>query len=86
MSFTYGEKLKITVFGQSHSKAIGIVIDNFPSGMKVDLENLEKFMSRRKPGGKFATKRCEEDEVEFLSGLNDKGETCGAPICAIIKK
>ena len=85
MSSSYGNKLKVQVFGQSHSPAIGVVIDGFPSGMKVDMNFLSSFMARRAPGQALSTTRKEADEVEFLSGLNENGETCGAPICAVIK-
>lgn len=85
MSSSYGNKLKVQVFGQSHSPAIGVVIDGFPSGMKVDMDFLSSFMARRAPGQALSTTRKEADEVEFLSGLNENGETCGAPICAVIK-
>lgn len=85
MSSSYGNKLKVQVFGQSHSPAIGAVIDGFPSGMKVDMEFLSAFMARRAPGQALSTPRKEADEVEFLSGFNASGETCGAPICAIIR-
>ena len=85
MSNTFGQNIKITVFGQSHSPSIGVVIDNFPCGLKVDFDYLREFMSRRAPGQNLTTPRKEGDEVEFLSGLNENGETCGAPICAIIK-
>lgn len=85
MAWTYGNKLKITVFGQSHSEAIGVVIDGFPSGVKVDKEGLQSFMARRAPGQNLSTPRKEGDAVEFLSGLNENGLTCGSPILAIIK-
>ena len=85
MSSLYGEKVKITVFGQSHSESIGVVIDGFPSGVKIDTEHLKEFMQRRAPGRIYTTPRKEADEVEFISGLNEKGLTCGAPITALIK-
>lgn len=85
MSSLYGENLKITVFGQSHSQAIGVVIDGFPAGVKIDELELQKFMDRRAPGRLYTTPRKEKDEVKFLSGLNEKGLTCGAPIVAIIE-
>ena len=82
---TYGKNLKITIFGQSHAPAIGVVIDGFPAGMAVDMQALRHFLSRRAPGGAaYATRRKEADEPEFLSGLVD-GKTCGAPITAIIR-
>ena len=85
MGSSYGNNLKIQIFGQSHSEAIGVVIDGFPTGMKVDMNFLSTFMARRAPGQALSTPRKELDEVEFLSGLNERGETCGAPICAIIR-
>ena len=85
MSSIYGKNIKISIFGQSHSPAIGVTIDGLPAGVKIDMEGLSSFMSRRAAGGKaFATNRCEKDAPEFVSGLvNDT--TCGAPLCAIIK-
>ncbi len=84
MSNTFGENIKVTVFGQSHSPAIGVVIDGYPSGVKIDKEFINAFMSRRAPGQKFSTARKEGDVPEFISGLNADGVTCGAPICAVI--
>ncbi len=85
MSCNFGEKVKITIFGQSHSDAIGVVIDGLPAGKKLDMEEIYEFMARRAPGkNKFSTQRKEADLPEILSGLVD-GVTCGAPICAVIK-
>lgn len=85
MSSVFGKRLTISIFGQSHAEAIGVVIDGFPSGFAVDREKLDAFMARRAPGNAaFATARKEPDRVEFLSGLVDD-VTCGAPICAIIR-
>lgn len=84
MSFSFGEKIKITIFGQSHSEAMGVVIENLPAGISVDEERLADFMKRRAPGqDEFSTPRKEEDKVHFLSGLVD-GKTCGASLCAVI--
>ena len=84
MSSTYGEKLKLSIFGQSHGPAIGMTLDGIPAGLPVDFEKLYAFMARRAPGqGSFATTRKEADQPEFLSGLVD-GFTCGAPLAAII--
>lgn len=81
----FGTKLKINIFGESHGSAIGVCIDGFPAGIKIDTHFLEKFMKRRAPGqNAVSTPRKEEDKVEFLSGVvNDI--TCGSTICAIIK-
>ena len=85
MSCNFGEKVKITIFGQSHSDAIGVVIDGLPAGKKLDMEKISAFMSRRAPGkNKFSTPRKEGDIPEILSGLVD-GVTCGAPLCAVIR-
>ncbi len=84
MSSTYGKILKVSVFGQSHSKAIGVVIDGIPAGEKIDFDELQQFLNRRAPGNSsFATARKEADSPEFLSGLVDD-TTCGAPISAVI--
>ena len=83
---TYGEKLKITVFGQSHAPAIGVVIDGFPTGFEPDRGKLSAFMARRAPGNSaYATPRKEADEVKIISGINASGKTSGAPICAVIE-
>lgn len=85
MSSTFGTKLKISIFGQSHAEAIGVVIDGFPAGFKIDFAALQAFLARRAPGNAaFATKRKEADLPHFLTGVVD-GVTCGAPICAIIQ-
>lgn len=85
MGSIYGNKLKISIYGQSHSSGIGVVIDGFPAGYKVDFDALEEFMERRAPGRDAqSTSRREADKPEFVSGLAD-GYTCGAPISAIIR-
>lgn len=84
MSSVYGKNIKVSVFGQSHSKGIGVTIDGIPAGEKIDMIELQNFMNRRAPGNaKFATQRKEPDAPEFLSGIvNDS--TCGAPVSAVI--
>lgn len=85
MSFSYGNKIKITSFGQSHSQMMGVVIEGLPSGFEIDEEKLAEFMARRAPGNdEFSTPRKEGDKVQFVSGLVD-GKTCGAPLCGIIE-
>ncbi len=82
--FTYGKRLQVQVFGQSHSAGMGVVIDGFPAGILVDTQGLARFMERRAPGrNAFSTARKEPDHVEFLSGVVE-GVTTGAPICAVI--
>ncbi len=85
MSSMTGKNIKISVFGQSHSQAIGVVIDGLPTGIKLDIEKIHKFMARRAPGNNaFSTSRKEADTPEILSGLAD-GYTCGAPLCTVIR-
>ena len=85
MSSTFGKNIKISVWGQSHSTAIGVVIDGLKANQKIDLGKLQQFMDRRAPGkNKYSTPRKEADTVKILSGLVD-GVTCGAPISAMIE-
>ena len=85
MSSTYGEHIKLTIFGQSHGPAIGMTLDGIPAGLKVNLDALQAFLNRRAPGqNDYSTPRREADMPEFLSGIVD-GYTCGAPITAIIR-
>lgn len=85
MSSTYGKQLHLSVFGQSHSGGIGMVLDNIPAGLAVDLDALQAFLNRRAPGNSpLATSRKEADAPRFLSGIAD-GFTCGAPIAAVIE-
>ncbi len=84
MSSTYGENLKLSIFGQSHGTAIGMTLDGIPAGLAVDFDTLNAFLARRAPGqGAYTTSRKEADAPEFLSGIVNN-HTCGAPIAAII--
>ena len=85
MSSTYGENLHLTIFGQSHSPAIGMTLEGIPAGEQIDFEALQRFMERRAPGrNAYSTARKEADAPEFLSGL--RGDTtCGVPLTAIIR-
>lgn len=82
---TLGNKLRVTVFGQSHASAIGCVIDGLPSGFKPDMDRVAAFMARRAPGqnNAWSTTRKEADIPEILCGMVD-GVTCGAPLTAVI--
>ena len=85
MSSTYGENLRLTIFGQSHSPAIGVTVEGIPAGEKIDLDELQRFLNRRAPGkNAWSTPRKEADAPEILSGLVN-GYTCGAPLTAIIR-
>lgn len=82
---TIGENIKLTVFGESHGEAIGMVLDGFPAGENIDIDEVRALLSRRAPGkNETSTPRTEADEPVFLSGIMN-GHTTGAPICAIIK-
>ncbi|MGI6174242.1 MAG: chorismate synthase [Christensenellales bacterium] len=85
MSNTFGDRIRFSVFGQSHSAAIGITIDGLPAGFAIDFDKLSAFMARRVPGNNaYSTRRREDDVQEFLSGVVD-GRLCGAPVCAVIR-
>ena len=84
MSSTWGNNIKLSIFGGSHTGAIGVVLDNLPPNEKIDLDAVRVQMARRAPGkDKTATTRVEADEPEILSGLLN-GVTTGAPLAAII--
>ncbi|MGO5267234.1 chorismate synthase [Parafannyhessea umbonata] len=86
MPSTFGNALRVTVFGQSHSQAVGCVVEGLPSGHVVDTEALGRFMARRAPGqGPWTTPRKEADQPRIVSGLNPKGATCGAPLAVVIE-
>ncbi|MBP2032662.1 chorismate synthase [Clostridium algifaecis] len=85
MSGMFGNKIKLSIFGESHGKAIGITIDGLKSGIKLDLDYIRNEMKRRAPGtSEFTTPRKETDDFEILSGYFNE-RTTGTPLCAIIK-
>lgn len=84
MSANWGSHIELSLFGESHGEAIGIVMGNLPAGIRLDMEQIRWYMKRRAPGqNKMSTPRQEKDEVHIVSGLVD-GVTTGAPLCAII--
>lgn len=84
MSSTYGDSLKLSIFGQSHGPAIGMTLDGIPAGLPIDEQKLQLFLDRRAPGqDPYSTSRKEADQPEFLAGILN-GHTTGAPIAAII--
>ena len=90
MSSEFGNALKVSVFGQSHGKAIGVTVDGLPSGEAIDLEALQAFLDRRRPGtSELTTARNEADRPEFLAGVTEDSDgvvtTCGFPLTAVIK-
>jgi len=86
MSNKLGKHYRVLIFGQSHSPMIGAVIEGLPAGIAPDMDFIRAFMARRAPGGNsLSTPRMEADLPRILSGLNDAGETCGAPLCVVIE-
>ena len=85
MSSSIGENLRLTIFGQSHSPAVGMTMEGLPAGFEVDMEELNRFLARRAPGrNAWSTPRKEADAPEFLSGLVGS-VTCGVPLTAVIR-
>ncbi|MCX6199185.1 MAG: chorismate synthase [Bacteroidetes bacterium] len=82
---SFGEIFRITTFGESHGKAIGVVIDGCPAGLEIDLNFIQHELDRRKPGqSAITTQRKESDTFEILSGIFE-GRTLGSPIAITIK-
>ena len=82
---TLGKNFKIITFGESHGKAVGVVIDGVKPGLKISEKDIQKELDRRKPGqSKITTQRKEGDKVEILSGILS-GKTTGTPICLIVR-
>ena len=85
MSGIWGNKLKVSIFGESHGVGIGITIDGLPTGIEIDMDKISREMTRRAPGrNKISTARKEGDNPEILSGIF-QGKTTGAPLCAVIR-
>lgn len=81
---TFGTRFRITTFGESHGKAIGVVIDGVRPGLPIDTDFIQKELDRRRPGqSRVTTSRSEPDRVEILSGVFE-GKTTGTPICMVI--
>lgn len=85
MSSMWGNRLKISLFGESHGAGIGVVLDGLPSGCPIDMDALRQAAIRRAPGQTpWSTPRQETDESEILSGLY-QGRTTGTPLAALIR-
>ncbi|MDF1681060.1 chorismate synthase [Ponticaulis sp.] len=92
---TFGHLFRVTTWGESHGPAIGCVVDGCPGGVRVDVEDIQKYLDLRKPGtSRFVTQRREPDQVKILSGVfnDDQTEekfggqvTTGTPICLMIE-
>ena len=82
---TFGRLFRITTWGESHGKAVGVVLDGCPAGLKITEEDIQFELDRRRPGqSKITTQRKEPDKVEILSGVFD-GKTTGTPISMMVK-
>ena len=82
---SFGNIFKITTWGESHGKGIGVVVDGCPAGLPLSEEDIQKYLDRRKPGqSRFTTQRKEDDSVEILSGVFE-GKTTGTPISMIVR-
>lgn len=78
---TFGQTLRLTTFGESHGKAVGGILDGMPPRIPIDIRHVAEMMAERRPGhNKRVSQRREDDDVEFLSGINDEGLTLGTPI------
>ena len=77
---SYGKIFKVTTWGESHGKGLGVVVDGVPAGIELSENDIQLFLNRRKPGqSKFTTPRKEDDAVEILSGVFE-GKTTGTPV------
>lgn len=84
MKNTFGNALQVTIFGESHGDAIGVILDGVPAGIQLDMKFIESQMEKRKAKGKISTQRHEEDKVKFISGVFE-GFTTGTPIGIFIE-
>lgn len=81
---TFGNQFRITTWGESHGKGIGVVIDGCPAGLSLCEEDIQQFLNRRKPGqSRYSTPRTEADSVQILSGIFE-GRTTGTPISLVV--
>lgn len=84
MKNTFGNALCVTLYGESHGKSIGAVIDGLPAGIEVNTEYIDRQMSLRRPSGQISTARREPDPISFESGVFN-GKTTGTPLCIRIE-
>jgi len=80
---SFGHRFRFSTFGESHGKALGVIVDGIPAGITIDLDFIQQEMDRRKPGGKYATKRKESDTIEILSGVFE-GKSTGTSLAMIL--
>src|SRR5947209_19200703 len=84
MASTFGKVFSITSFGESHGRAVGVIVDGCPAGLELSEEDVQRDLNRRKTGqSEVATPRNEPDQVQILSGVF-QGLTMGTPICMVV--
>ena len=82
---TFGTHFKVTTWGESHGKGIGVVVDGCPAGLPLAASDIQGYLDRRKPGqSRFSTQRKEDDAVEILSGVFE-GKSTGTPISLMVQ-
>jgi chorismate synthase len=82
---TFGTLFKISTFGESHGKAVGVLLDGCPAGLEIDIDFINSEMRRRRPGqSRITTPRKEKDQIEVLSGVFE-GKTTGTPIALMVR-
>ncbi|MFL2972826.1 MAG: chorismate synthase [Candidatus Thalassarchaeaceae archaeon] len=84
MGMGLGDQLKVTLFGESHGKCIGALVEGIPPGTEIDLQTLSDDLSRRRPGRKGMSARLEPDECEILSGVYE-GKATGWPLLMLVR-
>ena len=81
---TFGNLFRVTTWGESHGRGIGVVVDGCPAGLPLDEQTVQQYLNRRKPGQtKYSTPRKEDDLVEIQSGVFE-GKTTGTPISMVV--
>ncbi|MCS7097963.1 MAG: chorismate synthase [Candidatus Methanomethyliaceae archaeon] len=83
MGFSFGKNFKLTIFGESHGKIVGSIVEGCPIGLQLKEEDIQEELNKRKPGGELTSKREEKDIVNILSGVTN-GRTNGGPILMLI--
>ena len=83
MKNTFGNRISVTIFGESHGYCIGAVLDGLPAGLEIDRDYIGSQLEKRRPFGKISTSRAERDEFQIVSGCFN-GKTCGTPLTIII--
>lgn len=84
MKSNFGDCFQLSLFGESHSDAIGVVIGGLAAGIELDLDFIDNQLEKRRPHGKISTQRHEGDKIELVSGYFN-GKTTGTPLCIMIR-